>query len=69
MEFLTVEEVAKTLRVSLPRAYALLDEAAIPHIRLSAKRIRIPKIQFEAWLAEQLVLQSERRDIRDLNAA
>ena len=58
-EMLTVPEMAGRLRVSVPRAYALLHEAGIPHVRLSERRIRIPRCEFEVWLTGQTVRRSD----------
>jgi excisionase family DNA binding protein len=52
-EFLTVPEVAATLRVAVGRAYRMAAAGAFPAIRLSEGRIRVPRAAFEKWLAEQ----------------
>lgn len=54
-EMLTVPEIAKRLRVSLPSAYNLVGEGGIPHVRLSERRIRVPRSAFESWLLERTV--------------
>lgn len=50
---LTIAEVAQELSVSRTRAYQLAAEGQIPSVRLSERRIRVPRAAFEAWLAEQ----------------
>ena len=49
-ELMTVAEIADVLRISAPRAYALIEEVGIPYVRLSERRIRIPRSAFEDWL-------------------
>jgi excisionase family DNA binding protein len=51
--FLSVSEVAKLLGVSPGRAYQLLSSQAIPCIRLSPRRIRVPRAALEQWIAMQ----------------
>jgi excisionase family DNA binding protein len=60
-EMLTVPEMAARLRISRVRAYSLIEEAGIPYVRLSERRIRIPRDLFESWLADQTV-RGERAD-------
>ena len=59
-ELMTVAEVAGMLRISGPRAYALIEEAGIPYVRLSARRIRIPRSAFEDWLTAR-TFRAERQ--------
>jgi len=49
-EMMTVPEMAERLRVPTQRAYRLLDEVGIPYVRVSERRIRIPRGAFEEWL-------------------
>lgn len=51
--FLTIPEVASSLRVSLTRAYRMAADGVFPAIRLSEGRIRVPRSAFDAWLHEQ----------------
>jgi excisionase family DNA binding protein len=60
-ELITVPEMAARLRISRVRAYTFIEEAGIPHVRLSSRRIRIPREQFEDWLADRTV-RGERAD-------
>lgn len=50
---LTVKEVASFLGISVPSAYALANRADFPSVRLSEKRIVIPRQSLDEWLAEQ----------------
>lgn len=47
---LTVAEVAGVLRLSRPRVYELIGQGVIPCVRISQRRIRIPRRAWEAWL-------------------
>lgn len=51
--FLTIREVSAVLRISVPRAYALAAEGLFPSIRLSGRRIRVPRAAFDRWLETQ----------------
>lgn len=51
---LTIPEVATILGVSRERCYRLAAEGRIPSVRLSPRRIRVPRAALEAWLAEEL---------------
>ena len=46
----TVMEVAKMLGINLPAAYELTRRADFPAIRVSPRRIVIPKQAFHRWL-------------------
>ncbi len=50
-EMITVKEIAKYLRVSLPSAYKLVNSGAIPHVRVGCRYI-IPRQAFHWWLAQ-----------------
>jgi len=56
-EMMTVAELASELRISLPRAYALMSELGIPHVRLSERRIRIPRAAYEEWKGTRIIRQ------------
>lgn len=56
-EMMTVAELATELRISLPRAYALISEIGIPHVRLSERRIRIPRAAYEEWKGDRIIRQ------------
>jgi excisionase family DNA binding protein len=53
LPFMTVPQVAEILGVSVPRAYQLAAEGSFPSLRLSSRRIRIPRAAFETWLTTQ----------------
>ncbi len=67
-ERLTVPEIAAHLRLSQLRTYAILEECEIPYIRLSKRRIRIPRRAFESSLAKR-TFRAQRHDDEPLNAA
>jgi excisionase family DNA binding protein len=48
--FLTIPEVAALLNVSVTRAYALAAMRTFPTVRLTPRRIRVPRGAFDAWL-------------------
>lgn len=49
----TVREVSQLLGMSLPNVYALCETKDFPSIRVSPRRIVIPKNGLEQWLDEQ----------------
>ncbi len=49
---LTVEEAASLLRISRNKAYQLLAEGRLPHIRLGRRRL-IPRLGLEQWIARE----------------
>jgi excisionase family DNA binding protein len=51
--FLTIAEVAELLGVARVRAYEMAAAGAFPAIRLSPRRIRVPRAAFEEWLRTQ----------------
>jgi excisionase family DNA binding protein len=53
MPFLTIREVAALLGVSPARAYAMASMRTFPTVRLSPRRIRVPRAAFETWIANQ----------------
>lgn len=54
-----VDELATTMGISRPKAYALVNSEGFPIIRVG-RRIRIPVAAFEHWLDEQ---SSERAQL------
>jgi len=52
LDFLTVTEVAARLGVTSARAYQLVREARLPHVR-RGRRLLIPAGAWAAWLREQ----------------
>jgi len=54
-DLLTVREVAEILRMNKDVAYRSLPSMGIPIIRLSERRIRIPRDAFYAWLENQKI--------------
>lgn len=59
--YLTVPETAKLLQIPRERCYQLIACGTIPSIRLSERRIRIPRRVLMAWLEVQ-----EREAVRSL---
>ena len=57
----TVPEVAALLGINLPRAYELTRQPGFPAIRVSSRRIIIPKEAFHRWL-EQAALDKQSYD-------
>jgi len=49
----SVREVAEALGINLQSAYALTRREDFPVVRVSAKRIVIPKEAFNQWLNSQ----------------
>ena len=47
-----VYEVAALLGINLPKAYELARQPDFPAIRVSNRRIVIPKTAFERWLEQ-----------------
>lgn len=50
---LRVREVAAELGMSRPRAYALIADGVIPHVRINERTIRVPRASLDAWLEVQ----------------
>jgi excisionase family DNA binding protein len=63
--FLKVGEVAKLIGVSRGRAYQMIKDDKLPGIRLSTRRVRVPRVALEAWLSVQI----DRALARVTNAA
>lgn len=51
-ELLNPSDIAHSLGVTTGRAYQLIGEGVIPHVRIG-RRIRIPRTAWEEWLEEQ----------------
>ncbi len=51
--FLSIAEVADLLEVSKVRAYQMAAEGRFPVVRLSPRRIRIPRRAFTQWVEQQ----------------
>jgi excisionase family DNA binding protein len=49
-EYITVNEVAEQLRVSLKTVYNLINDKKLPHVRIG-RSIRIERKKFNQWLA------------------
>jgi excisionase family DNA binding protein len=52
---LTVDEVAKIMRVGRSNVYEMARRKEIPVYRVSEGRIRIPRDEFFAWLEKRRV--------------
>lgn len=46
---ITVREIAKFLRISLPSAYKLVNAGTIPHVKVGCQYI-IPREAFQFWV-------------------
>jgi excisionase family DNA binding protein len=51
---LTAERVGQLIGVSRGRVYQMIEEGALPGIKLSSRRVRVPRIALERWLATQV---------------
>lgn len=49
----SVDEVAKILAISRPVAYELVKKPGFPAVRISPRRIVVPKSELERWLVHQ----------------
>lgn len=50
-EMITVKEIAKYLRLSLPTTYKLVNSGTIPHVKVGCRYI-IPRDGFMHWLSQ-----------------
>lgn len=50
-EMITVREIAKYLRISLPSAYKLVSAGTIPHVKVGCRYI-IPREAFQFWVSQ-----------------
>jgi excisionase family DNA binding protein len=50
-EFLTIQEVARVLKVTTRRAYKLCRNGLLPHVRLG-RQIRVDPDQLNQWIAK-----------------
>lgn len=49
----TPAELAQHFRCDLRIVEQLIGEGRIPHVRLSPRKVVIPKVQLEQWLADE----------------
>jgi excisionase family DNA binding protein len=54
-QLLTVDELAKYLKISRPKAYQLVHQEGFPKIKLG-KSIRIPMQALDNWITAQYTL-------------
>ena len=52
-DVLTVREVANYLRISLPTAYKLIHNGAMPHVTIGC-RIVVPRDSLSLWLSSKI---------------
>lgn len=52
-EMITVREIAKYLRISMPSAYKLVNSGVIPHVKVGCRYI-IPRYAFQCWLNQSI---------------
>lgn len=57
-DFLTATDIARYLGIAKANAYALLNQEGFPRIRLTQKRIGVPKFAFARWLEENVITTS-----------
>lgn len=50
-EMITVREIAKFLRISLPSACKLVNAGTIPHVKVGYRYI-IPREAFQFWVSQ-----------------
>ena len=50
---MSVDSVAAYLHIGRGQAYQLCRREGFPSIRLSERRIVVPRVEFEAWLHDQ----------------
>lgn len=50
-EMITVREIAKFLRISLPSAYKLVNAGTIPYVKVGCRYI-IPRDAFQFWVSQ-----------------
>lgn len=53
-EMITVKEISKYLRISLPSVYRLLNTGVIPHVKVGCRYI-IPRDAFFHWMNENTI--------------
>lgn len=63
-DVLTVDELAKLLRVSRNTAYALVQRGEVPGVRHIGRAIRVSRAAVVAWLAEGRDRAPRSRKIR-----
>lgn len=51
--FLTIPEVAGLIGASVERTYQMAAQGRLPAVRLSPRRIRVPREALDRWIAEQ----------------
>ncbi len=51
-DFYTVDDLAKTLKISRPWLYQLIREQRIPYVRVAGKAVRFRASEIEQWLNE-----------------
>lgn len=52
-DMITVREIAKYLRISLPSAYKLVNTGTIPHVKVGCRYI-IPRSAFLFWIDQNM---------------
>ncbi len=51
LRLLTISEVAKVLRVPIPRAYGLARSGVIPTVRIG-RQVRVAENALQAWIGQ-----------------
>ena len=60
MEFLTVEQMAKSMGISRTKAYELVHQEDFPAIKVTERRIIIPKDHLDKWLQKKINIKIEQ---------
>ena len=58
-DFITPEELKKCFRMGTNNVYKLIHSEGFPAIRVSPKRIIIPKAALEKWVSEHMYQNKE----------
>lgn len=60
-ELLTPDEVAKKLKIRRKQVYGLIHDEGLPALWLNRRTYRIPRIEFDNWLATRAAAMAPTR--------
>ena len=63
MEFMTIDQLAKSMGISRTKAYELAHQENFPAIKVTERRIIIPKDHLEEWLQKKMSLKTEKGEL------